>query len=73
MLYVSDHGEPLREREIYLHGLPYALAPEAQTHVPAVLWFGSLDHVNVPQLRKHVHDYDTGAAHWIWDRHEVNG
>lgn len=41
--------------------------------VPAVLWFGSLDYVNGPQLRKHVHDYDASAAHWIWDRHEANG
>ncbi len=40
MLYVSDHGESLGERHMYLHGAPYAFAPDAQTHVPAVLWFG---------------------------------
>ena len=56
MLYVSDHGESLGERGIYLHGMPYAIAPEAQTHVPVLLWFGSLDYVNAPQMRKHVHD-----------------
>lgn len=38
MLYVSDHGESLGENNIYLHGLPYSLAPEAQTHVPMVAW-----------------------------------
>ncbi|QEP43163.1 phosphoethanolamine transferase [Ectothiorhodospiraceae bacterium BW-2] len=38
MLYASDHGESLGENGIYLHGLPYAIAPEAQTHVPMVLW-----------------------------------
>lgn len=56
MLYVSDHGESLGERGIYLHGMPFAIAPEAQTHVPALLWFGSLDAVNSQQLRKHVHE-----------------
>ena len=40
MFYVSDHGESLGEYGIYLHGAPYALAPEAQRHVPAVMWFG---------------------------------
>ncbi|WP_323115414.1 phosphoethanolamine--lipid A transferase [Pseudomonas guariconensis] len=38
MLYVSDHGESLGEKGVYLHGLPYALAPEEQTHVPMILW-----------------------------------
>lgn len=38
MLYVSDHGESLGEDGLYLHGLPFVLAPEAQTHVPMLLW-----------------------------------
>ncbi|MES0872647.1 phosphoethanolamine transferase [Sinimarinibacterium thermocellulolyticum] len=38
MLYVSDHGESLGENGIYLHGLPYALAPAAQTQVPMLMW-----------------------------------
>jgi lipid A ethanolaminephosphotransferase len=38
MLYVSDHGESLGENNIYLHGMPYALAPPAQIHVPMVVW-----------------------------------
>ena len=38
MLYVSDHGESLGEKGVYLHGLPYAIAPEEQTHVPMVWW-----------------------------------
>ncbi len=38
MLYVSDHGESLGERGMYLHGMPYAIAPEAQIHVPMVVW-----------------------------------
>ena len=38
MLYVSDHGESLGESGVFLHGLPYALAPREQVHVPMVLW-----------------------------------
>ena len=41
MLYVSDHGESLGENNLYLHGLPYAVAPIEQKHVPMVLWLGS--------------------------------
>ncbi len=40
MLYVSDHGESLGENNLYLHGAPFAFAPDAQVRVPAVLWFG---------------------------------
>jgi lipid A ethanolaminephosphotransferase len=38
LLYISDHGESLGESGIYLHGLPYAFAPEEQTHVPMIYW-----------------------------------
>lgn len=41
LLYVSDHGESLGENGIYLHGLPYAFAPEEQTHVPMQFWASS--------------------------------
>ena len=39
MLYVSDHGESLGEHQVYLHSLPYMIAPEEQTHVPFISWF----------------------------------
>lgn len=38
MLYVSDHGESLGESRLYLHGMPYAIAPTEQTRVPMVMW-----------------------------------
>ena len=38
LLYISDHGESLGENNIYLHGLPYAFAPDVQKHVPLVSW-----------------------------------
>jgi lipid A ethanolaminephosphotransferase len=39
MIYVSDHGESLGENNMYLHGLPYMMAPDEQIHVPFILWF----------------------------------
>jgi lipid A ethanolaminephosphotransferase len=39
LVYVSDHGESLGEHGLFLHGLPYAIAPEVQTRVPMVMWF----------------------------------
>lgn len=39
MLYVSDHGESLGEKGLYLHGMPYAIAPKEQLDVPMVAWF----------------------------------
>ena len=38
LIYTSDHGESLGEEGIYLHGMPLAIAPEAQTHVPMTIW-----------------------------------
>lgn len=38
LLYLSDHGESTGEHGLYLHGTPYALAPDEQTRVPMLLW-----------------------------------
>lgn len=38
MIYVSDHGESLGEAGLYLHGVPYAIAPDTQLKVPMVMW-----------------------------------
>lgn len=38
MLYLSDHGESLGEGNLYLHGVPYAIAPATQLKVPMTLW-----------------------------------
>ena len=38
VLYASDHGESLGENNIYLHGLPYAIAPEEQKNIPMLVW-----------------------------------
>ena len=41
MMYVSDHGESLGENNLYLHGLPYAIAPDVQKHIPWISWFAN--------------------------------
>lgn len=39
LIYVSDHGESLGEKGLFLHGVPYAIAPREQVKVPMVMWF----------------------------------
>ncbi|KMK51452.1 sulfatase [[Actinobacillus] muris] len=41
VIYLSDHGESLGEKGIYLHSTPRSIAPEVQTKVPMVMWFNS--------------------------------
>jgi len=41
MMYVADHGESLGENNLYLHGLPYAVAPDVQKRVPWITWMSS--------------------------------
>jgi lipid A ethanolaminephosphotransferase len=38
LLYVADHGESLGENNLYLHGMPYAIAPDVQKRVPWITW-----------------------------------
>ncbi len=51
MVYMGDHGESLGENGLYLHGLPYFMAPDSQKHVPAVMWFGKSFKIDREALR----------------------
>ena len=55
MIYMSDHGESLGENGIYLHGLPYFMAPDTQTHIGAVMWFGG-EKPNIDADKSYSHD-----------------
>lgn len=60
LFYLSDHGESLGENGIYLHGLPRAIAPDNQLHVPAIIWLGSgFQDVDKSALLKKRHDHFT--------------
>ena len=74
MVYVSDHGESLGENQIYLHGLPYFMAPDSQKHVAAIMWFGKSFKIDKEALKakSHLsfsHDY---LFHTILGLMEVN-
>ena len=64
MLYVSDHGESLGEKNMYLHGLPYSVAPPEQTTVPMITWlspgFEKLSRVSTKCLQNH---HDKALSH----------
>lgn len=38
MIYVSDHGESLGEKNLYMHGVPLSIAPKEQYEIPFIVW-----------------------------------
>ncbi len=68
MVYLSDHGESLGENGVYLHGLPYWMAPAAQTEVPLFFWLSdgfkqnsgiTNDCINTNQQASHDNIFDS--------------
>jgi lipid A ethanolaminephosphotransferase len=59
MFYMSDHGESLGENGLYLHGLPYAVAPKVQKNPAALVWFseGALADETEAAKFKHLQDH----------------
>ena len=62
MIYMSDHGESLGENGIYLHGLPYFMAPDAQIHIATLLWENdalktSFDFSKIPASTTYTQDH----------------
>jgi lipid A ethanolaminephosphotransferase len=61
LIYLSDHGESLGENGLFLHGVPYAIAPDVQTRVPLLVWlspqFAAARGVDTACLKAH-----SGAA-----------
>jgi lipid A ethanolaminephosphotransferase len=46
MFYVGDHGESLGKSGLYLHGMPYRIAPAEQIKVPVFAWAGSTSDID---------------------------
>ena len=38
VIFVSDHGESLGEGNLYMHGVPMAVAPKEQIEIPFIVW-----------------------------------
>lgn len=75
MFYVSDHGESLGEHGLYLHGMPYFIAPEEQLHVPAIMWFGKNYHgvdESFLEKRKSIKYSHDNIFHTVLDFMEVD-
>jgi len=60
LVYLSDHGESLGERGMYLHGAPYMFAPSQQTHIPLLMWmspgYAAANHINEACVRQQAAD-----------------
>ncbi|MDR2212566.1 MAG: phosphoethanolamine--lipid A transferase [Pseudomonadales bacterium] len=73
LYYMSDHGESLGENGLYLHGLPWLLAPKAQKQVASILWFGQryrADHEQVAARARHPASHDN-YSHTVLDMLEI--
>lgn len=55
VLFVSDHGESLGENNLYMHGVPMAMAPREQIEIPFVVWTSdpSLRVKDLPEVGQH--------------------
>ena len=77
LFYISDHGESLGEKGLFLHGVPYAFAPTTQTTVPLITWmsegFKKSKHLdesclkNEAQNNTYSHDYIFSSLLGIMD------
>ena len=38
VIFISDHGESLGENNLYMHGVPMAIAPKEQVEIPFIVW-----------------------------------
>jgi len=41
MIFVSDHGESLGEKNLYMHGVPLSFAPKEQYEIPFIVWLSN--------------------------------
>ncbi|MCZ8489015.1 sulfatase-like hydrolase/transferase [Vibrio lentus] len=79
-MYISIHGESLGENGVYLHGMPYSLAPKEQTHVPMILWMsdglrrrkGCLDLLKKGGERKQSFSHDNPFDSSAWPNGRAN-
>ena len=55
LLFISDHGESLGENNVYMHGLPYSMAPKEQVEIPMLVWSSdkSLQYKDLPEVGQH--------------------
>jgi lipid A ethanolaminephosphotransferase len=50
MIFVSDHGESLGEKNLYMHGVPISFAPKEQYEIPFIVWVS--DHSKQLKMNK---------------------
>ncbi|WP_421261364.1 phosphoethanolamine transferase [Aeromonas jandaei] len=76
-IYLSDHGQSLGEKGLYLHSAPYQIAPDEQTRIPMQIWvspsFAREKKLNIACLQKNAevvsysHDNLFSSILGIWD------
>ncbi|QHI36147.1 Phosphoethanolamine transferase EptA [Kordia antarctica] len=52
MIFISDHGESLGEKNLYMHGIPASIAPKEQLDIPFIVWLSD-DSKKLKQNQQH--------------------
>lgn len=69
LIYISDHGESLGEYGLYLHGTPYAIAPDVQKDIPFIVWmsdtFQSINSISHSDLERRSENSHSQIFHSI--------
>ena len=53
VFFVSDHGESLGENNLYMHGVPMAMAPREQIEIPFVVWSPDMELKTLEKVGQH--------------------
>ncbi len=69
MLFVSDHGESLGEKGMFMHGLPMSLAPEVQYEIPFLVW--TSDHFRAYKPTSSGQELAAGELPAVLEQHYV--
>ena len=59
VIFISDHGESLGEKGLYMHGVPLSMAPDEQLDIPFIVWTS-------PNSQTKVKDLGTVGHHHIY-------
>lgn len=63
MIFISDHGESLGEKGLYMHGIPSSLAPQEQLDIPFIVWTSD----NSRKIKEHQEHSQHNIFHSVLD------
>ncbi|MFP9114623.1 phosphoethanolamine--lipid A transferase EptA [Flavobacterium sp. RHBU_3] len=65
MMFVSDHGESLGEKNLYMHGVPLSIAPKEQYEIPFIVWISDSSKQLKPENNLTQHHVFHSVLHFL--------